>query len=92
MQEQFLKRIPYWLFAIVTLKSVYFGFDWPTVAFLSLLGGVVAFMETNASNAIINDFKSKVDELEKRVQTAEKEMGEVKTYVASSKLANIKLR
>lgn len=92
MQEQFLKRIPYWLFAAVTLKSLYFGFDWPTVAFLAGLGTIVAFMETNASNAIINDFKRKVDLLEKRIDHQEKEMGDVKTYVSTSKLANIKLR
>jgi hypothetical protein len=92
MQEQFLKRIPYWMFAAVTIKCLYFGFDWPTVAFLSLLGGVVAFMETNASNAIINDFKRKVDSLEERLNHAEREVGDMKTYISSSKLANIKLR
>lgn len=92
MKEQLTKRLPYWLLTTVTLKSLYFGFDWPTVSFLVVLGGVVAFMETNASNAIINDFKTKVDSLEKRLDESEKEISEMKNYVSAAKLSNIRIR
>lgn len=92
MKEQLIKRLPYWLLACVTLKSLYFGFDWPTVAFLVVLGGVVAFMETNASNAIINDFKAKVDSLEGRLEKSERDISEMKNYVSAAKLSNIRIR
>lgn len=84
------KNLPLALFSIFCIKVLVTSTTYESVFTLAVLGVVAFLYEAFIQNSSIKNFQNKLDQIKKDDEAMKKELDQIKAYVSSMKLNNIR--